>query len=341
MENAVYLIDRLDKNILKLEEILLKETLYDTSNIQQALDLMRIAIKSGDYDNQARKWLFANSNLKDSMEDDPKVTLMEKGFLKGKKDFEYKMYHVKSSTREDSCYVTVNGFVTAKHSMDPIIETYDVGIEEFPDGYTYNNLDDMSPVDFMSNETYYGYIDDILEDSYKRLNLIESDGFVSNGTKLSCDYISRQVGLNTERMIAQYSYMSSTRESDRLIILLSYIFTELIYVIDEDDSGKLTEGLNELITSYELDVKTIKTRRTGLMKNVIKELEKDIARKKEKIKVHREVEAKLLAELRTIEDGERKERLLEELTITLLRIDIHRAAIKAYNKSIKLIKEAN
>lgn len=74
------------------------------------------------------------------------------------------------------------------------------------------------------------------------------------------------------------------------------------------------------------------------MNDVVQQIRDRAERRNDKIKKHLAVKEDLEREYKLLPEGERKERVGQQLLTTLLKIESHKSAYKAYNKAADMIK---
>ena len=75
------------------------------------------------------------------------------------------------------------------------------------------------------------------------------------------------------------------------------------------------------------------------MNDVAQQIRDRAERRKDKIEKHLIVKADLEREYSLLTEGERKDRVGQQLLTTLLKIESHKSAYKAYNKAADMIEQ--
>lgn len=184
--------------------------------------------------------------------------LLEKGFLRNRKSFVYEWYlEMGSEGREsekETLKLFINKVLVEEESMEPLIKAYFVETEQedFECDETEDYIDDDCLEATISEERRAEIIEEIIEDSCRKIDLYERGEKVAKFGALRCDFVSRHYGAPSIKEFMEYLRNATVSDGERVLLILDFYFDKIIKILPSENRKIFESGFCELMHLYEL-----------------------------------------------------------------------------------------
>lgn len=184
--------------------------------------------------------------------------LLEKGFLRNQKSFVYEWYLEMGPEGRESGKETlklfINKVLVEEESMEPLIKAYFVETEQedFECDETEDYIDDDCLEATLSEERRAEIIEEIIEDSCRKIDLYERGEKVAKFGALRCDFVSRHYGAPSIKEFMEYLRNATVSDGERVLLILDFYFDKIIKILPSENRKIFESGFCELMHLYEL-----------------------------------------------------------------------------------------